>query len=265
MDLRSRRPLAVVTGGSSGIGRELARQCIAHGHDVVLIADGDDVHDVAGQLGADVASVYSQQHDLSTYEGVEQAWREVQALGRPVDVLMLNAGVGVVGDFARESDLEAELRMVRLNCDSVIHLAKRVLPGMVARKSGRVLITSSVAATMPAALSAVYGATKAFDLSFAEALRAELEDTGVTVTAVQPGPTDTNFFRREGAENTRVARGHKDAPALVARQSWNAMMRGKHKLYAGSLRSRIMGWLGELLPEPTKARQHKKLLQPMPH
>jgi short-subunit dehydrogenase len=264
MEIGSRRPLAVVTGGSSGIGRELARQCIAHGFDLVLIADGDDVHVAAGQLGADVASVFSEKHDLATREGVEAACKEIQALGRPVDVLILNAGVGVTGDFAGETDLEEELRMIRLNCDAVVHLAKRLLPGMVERRSGRVLITSDVAGSMPAPREAVYCATKAFELSFAEALRGELQGSGVTVTVIQPEATDTDFFRRGHAENTRLGQLRKDDPALVARQAFTAMMHGKPRLHAGSWRSRLASFFLSLLPEKTRERRQKLLMQPLP-
>ncbi|AKF05499.1 SDR family NAD(P)-dependent oxidoreductase [Sandaracinus amylolyticus] len=257
------KPLAVVTGASSGIGLELARQCVANGFDVFLIADDAKIGDAAAELGGKGATVYARQIDLATYEGVEEAWREIAETGRPVDALLLNAGVGVSGDFVRDTSLDRELRMIALNCDSIVHLAKRVLPGMVARKKGRVLITSSVAAIIPASGTAVYGATKAFGLGLAEALRDELRDTGVTVTALQPGPTETPFFRRADMEHTRVGQQKKDDAALVAKQGFDAMMRGKHKLYGGSLKTRVMGAISELLPEPIKARAHGKLAEPV--
>ncbi|UJR81880.1 SDR family NAD(P)-dependent oxidoreductase [Sandaracinus amylolyticus] len=257
------KPLAVVTGASSGIGLELARQCVTNGFDVFLIADDAKVTEVADELRDKGATTYARQIDLATYEGVEDAWREIVETRRPVDALLLNAGVGVAGDFVRETSLDRELRMVALNCDSVVHLAKRVLPGMVARKKGRVLITSSVVALMPGSGTSVYGATKAFDLGFAEALRDELRDTGVTVTALQPGPTETQFFRRAGMEHTRVGQQRKDDAAIVARQGFDAMMRGKHKIYGGSLKTRVMGVLSEFLPEPIKARTHGKMTEPV--
>ena len=149
--------------------------------------------------------------------------------------------------------------MIALNCTSIVRMCKLVVPDMVALGSGHILITSSIAASMPAPFEAVYGATKAFDLSFAEALRDELRDTGVTVTAVQPGPTETNFFHRAGLDDTKVGRMHKDDPALVAKQAFNAMLKGDDKVLAGSLKTRLQGIAAEFLPEPMKARRHRKL------
>lgn len=152
--------------------------------------------------------------------------------------------------------------MISVNCIAVVHLAKQLLPAMVERGQGRVLITSSIAATMPAPFEAVYGATKAFDLSFSEALRNELKDTGVTVTAVQPGPTETNFFHRAGLDDTKVGQSEKDDPAQVAQQAYDAMMAGKDKVYAGSLKTRMQGVMTEVMPEAAKAQQHRKMVEP---
>jgi len=261
MATRTTRPLGVVTGGSSGIGLELAKQFIAHGYDVVIAADRR-VRGAQVELQSDgTANVYAVDVDLATREGCDKLCEEIRGLGRPVDALALNAGVGVGGEFIR-TDLEAEIRMINLNCVAVIRLAKQLLPDMVARGKGRVLITSSVAAIMPATYLAVYGATKAFDLSFSEALREELRESGVTVTALQPGATETDFFERAGLEDTKVGQQDKDDPALVAKQGFEAMMRGDHKVYAGSLKSRIQGLAGEIMPEPMKARQHAKMAEP---
>src|SRR3954468_18498035 len=147
-------------------------------------------------------------------------------MGRPVDAIALNAGVGVGGPFV-DTDLEAELRLIALNVSSVVQLSKYMLRDMVSRGEGRILYTSSIAAEMPAPFEAVYGASKAFDLSFAEALRNEMKDTGVTVTALQPGPTDTNFFHRAGLDATKAGQDKKDDPAQVAQQGYDAMMAGK--------------------------------------
>ena len=256
------RPFAVVTGGSTGIGRELARQFVKHGYDVLIVADDDAVDATARELGmADGARVYGRRIDLAEPIGVDRLWTEIQRLHRPVDAIALNAGVGVDGKFV-ETDLDAEIQMIDLNCTSVVRLAKRVLPGMVERGRGRVLITASVAATTPATYMAVYGATKAFDLQLAEALREELADTGVTVTALQPGPTDTRFFERAEMQDTKVGAEDKDDPALVAEQAFEGMMKGKDKVLAGSVKSRVMGAMNEILPEPMKAKRHAKLAKP---
>src|SRR5206468_4085832 len=204
------------------------------------------------------------QSDLSTYEGVEQLWREIEGTGRPVDVIAINAGIGVGGDFARETDLDEALKMVQLNVTSVVHLSKRVLKQMVARGEGKVLITSSIAGTMPAPLEAVYGATKAFDLSFAKALRNELKDTSITVTALQPGPTNTDFFHRAGLDDTKVGSEGKytNDPREVAEQGYKALMDGKDHIFSSSLKTKIQGEVGKFVPDSVKAEQHRKMAEP---
>jgi short-subunit dehydrogenase len=233
MGIGTNRPFAVITGASSGIGFELAKQCIQHDFDALICAEDDGIHDAAQHLGAAGASVEAVCADLATYEGVEALYRAINQSMRPVDALLLNAGVGVAGAFLL-TDLEEELRMIALNVTSIVHLAKRVIPRMVNRGSGRVLITSSIAATAPAPYLAVYGATKAFDLSFSEALRNELADTGVTVTALQPGATDTEFFDRADMDTTKLAQDRKADPEEVAREGFLAMMEGKDKVIAAS-------------------------------
>jgi len=254
----SNHKLAVITGASSGIGLELAKQCAANGFDVLVCAEDAAIRSVGGMLGARAQVV---QADLTTYDGVEQLVRAVEQTGRPVDALLLNAGVGVGGRFI-ETDLQAELAMIALNCNHTVHLAKLIVPAMVARGSGRVLITGSVVSTAPAPYQAVYGATKAFVMSFAEALRVEIADSGVTVTALQPGATDTNFFRRADMMDTRVGRGKKDDPAFVAKRGFDAMMAGKDSVLGGTLKNRLEGLANEFLPETIKARQVAKTTAP---
>ena len=257
----STRKLAVVTGASSGIGHELARQCVAHGFDVIACAEDDRITEAARTLEVDGARVRPVQADLATYDGVEELVDAVLGAGQPVDALLLNAGVGVGGRFL-ETDLDEELRMIGLNVAAVVHLSKRLLPHMVARGEGRVLITGSVASTNPAPYLAVYGGTKAFDLSFGEALRQELKDSGLTVTVLQPGATDTEFFERADMEDTKVAQSKKDDPADVARAGFEAMMAGKDSVYAASIKSKVMGLAGEVLPETTKAKLHGAQTRP---
>jgi short-subunit dehydrogenase len=256
------RPLALVTGASSGIGRELARLFVATGHDVVVTAEDAGLDHARAELTADGAHVEAVRADLATREGVEQLVAAVERLGRPLDALALNAGVGVGGPFL-ETDLEAELRMIALNVTAVVHLAKRLLPPMVARGRGRVLVTSSIAAEMPGPFEAVYAATKAFDHSFAEAIRNELKDTGVTVTSLQPGPTETNFFHRAGMDDTRVgASDTKDDAGQVAQQGFDAMMAGKDHVVAGSLLNKVQATLAQVTPDALKAQVHRKLAEP---
>ncbi len=255
------RQVAVVTGASDGIGYELARKFAENGFDLVVCAEDPGIAEAGQafeQLGARVARV---QADLATAEGVEKLWAQVKALGRPVDAVAINAGIGVNGAFA-ETDLAAELRLLNLNVVGAVHLAKRVVQEMAPRRSGRILFTSSIAGLMPAPFEAIYGASKAFLLSFSEALRNELKDAGVTVTALLPGPTDTDFFRRADMEDTKVGAGKKDDPADVAADAYEALMAGKEKVVAGSFKNKAQAAAARVLPDSAVAELHRKQGEP---
>jgi short-subunit dehydrogenase len=251
-------PLALVTGASSGIGLHLARELAGRGHDVVLCAEDAAVTTVADEVAAAFGNqVVAVQADLATAEGVERLVDRVQDLG-PVDVLAVNAGIGVAGPFV-ETPLEDDLRLLALNVTSAVHLTKRLLPGMVARGRGRVLVTSSVAATMPGPWYATYAASKAFLLSFAEAVRYELQDSGVTVTALMPGPTDTDFFRRADMQGRAVDDMHKDDPADVARDGVDALLEGRDHVVAHAWRNKVQAGLLKGMPEAAKAATHAQM------
>jgi len=179
-----------------------------------------------------------------------------------VDALALNASVGVNGDFARDIPLEDDLRLIAVNITSAVHLAKRVLPGMVDRGAGKVLVTSSIAAEMPGPYYATYAASKAFLQSFAQAIRHELKDTGVTVTALQPGPTDTEFFDRAGMQDTVADNSSKNDPAEVAREGFEALMAGKDAVVAGSLKNKAQVAAARVLPERAQAVTHAAQTKP---
>lgn len=258
----STRPLAVVTGASSGIGYELAKQFAQNGFDLLVTATGESINQAAQtfeKLGAKVETV---QADLVTYDGVEALYSKIKATNRPVEAIAINAGVGVGGDFVRETDLQEELNLINLNVVSSVHLAKRVLKDMVERGKGRVLFTASIASLQPGPFEAVYAASKAFVHSFAEAIRNELKDTGVTVTALMPGPTDTNFFHRAGMDDTKVGADKKDDPAEVAKQGFEALMAGKDDTIAGSLKTKLQGMVSKVLPDTVNAETHRQLSEP---
>src|SRR3984885_5768066 len=219
--------LALVTGASSGIGLSLASDLAKRGYDLVVCSAGDRVQ-TAAQLQVPEAEIVAVQADLATSEGVEKLWERVTGLGRRLDIACINAGVGVEGLFA-ETDLDAELNMVELNCASTVHLAKHVVQHMKSQGEGKILFTASIAGEMVAPREAVYAASKAFVLSFAHSLRYELRESGVSVTALQPGPTDTDFFHRAGMDDTKVGSGGKSEsqPADVARQGIEALFAGK--------------------------------------
>jgi uncharacterized protein len=254
------RSLAVVTGASSGIGYELAKQFAMNGFDVLICAEDDAVTSAAATLSESGAMVRGLKVDLTTYEGVEHLVAEIQATGG-LDVVAFNAGVGVAGPFLATS-LEEDLRLLQLNVASVVHLAKRVLPDLVRRGEGRVLFTASVASTMPGPYYATYAASKAFVLSFAEAVRHELKDTGVTVTALMPGPTDTDFFDRAGMQDTPVGAADKDDPADVARDGFEALMAGKDHVVAGSRMNKAQTAAAKVMPERLKAAAHARMTEP---
>jgi uncharacterized protein len=254
------RPLAVVTGASSGIGLELARLFAADGFDLVVAAEDDELETAAHALRTGVGrTVEAVQVDLATPEGVEELAARVE---RPPHALALNAGIGAGGAFVGGTNLRDELRLIDLNVRSTVHLAKLLLPRMVERGAGRVLITSSVASTMPGPFQAVYNASKSFDQSFALALRNELKDTGVTVTSLMPGPTETEFFARADMLDTKLGAADKDDPADVARDGYEAMMAGKDRVVSHSLSTRAQGHGSRFLPDFAKAEMHRRQAEP---
>lgn len=249
------RRLAVVTGATAGIGRELARVFADNGFDVVVSAEDERVDEVAAALRDDSGViVHGVRSDLATFDGCEQLVDAVAELGRPIDAIALNAGVGVTGDFARDTELRDHLRLIDLNVSSTVHLARRFAPAMIARKSGRILITSSVAISTPVPYQSTYAASKAFVHSFAQALRSELADSGVTVTALQPGGTDTEFWARSGAEDSQITRADMSDPADIARTGYDAMMRGDDHVIAGKLSHKLAEKVGAVLPDKLSAR-----------
>lgn len=255
------RPLALVTGASSGIGRELAKRFAETGFDLVVAAEDVELDDAVEELRGMGATVAPVSVDLTRREDVERLVAAVRGSGRPLAAAAVNAGVGAGGPVV-DNDLDAELAVVELNCASTVHLGKRVAQDMVARGEGRILFTSSVASQAPQPFQAVYGASKAFVQSYALALREELKDTGVTVTALLPGPTETEFFERADLEDTRVGQAEKDDPAQVARQGFDGLMKGEASVFGGSLTSRAMGRLSAMTPDSVGAKVTRPMAGP---
>ncbi|MBE7158750.1 MAG: SDR family NAD(P)-dependent oxidoreductase, partial [Rhodospirillales bacterium] len=235
---------AVVTGASSGIGYNLAQVFAENGYDLVIASEGDGIHQAAQDLQSPGVSITPVQVNLASFEGCQQLWQQVESTGRTLDAIAINAGVGVGGLFA-DTDLEKEINLVRLNCESTVHIAKYAVRKMTAQGQGKILITSSIAGEMVAPKEAVYAASKAFDLSFAKSLRFELQDTGITVTALQPGPTNTNFFERADLGDTKAGTEGKQEsqPYEVARQGFEALMKGDEHVYTASWKTKVEGSL----------------------
>ncbi|OQO94574.1 SDR family NAD(P)-dependent oxidoreductase [Saccharomonospora piscinae] len=256
-------PLVVITGASTGIGRQLAHEFARHGFDLVLTADDDLLDTTVEEVGARGTRVRGMRADLATYAGTMELAERLDALERPVDVLILNAGVGAGGPFAGQTSLHDQLRVVDLNVAGTVHLAKRLLPSMVERGSGRLVVVSSTVAGLPGPYQATYNASKAFVSSFAAAIAVELRGTGVTVTTVLPGLTDTEFFARAGLRNTKLgALSFKDDPVRVARQTYAAVVAGRAHVVTGPAYNWLFVLAGRLLPDRLLARVHRVFSAP---
>ena len=219
---------ALITGASSGIGFELARCFARDGYNLLMVAHyRGKLQDAANKIQQEFPSVQVDTIalDLSKDNAPEKLFNEVQQRGRQLDVLVNNAGFGEYGPFS-ESDLQKELAMIHLNVIALVHLTKLFLPSMLNRNSGKILQLGSVASFMPAPLQSVYGATKAFILSFSEALQEELKESNVTVTVLCPPATDTNFFKVAGAQDSKIAQGNLATPEEVAAGGYEALMKG---------------------------------------
>ncbi|MEU0471364.1 SDR family NAD(P)-dependent oxidoreductase [Streptomyces olivaceus] len=255
----SSRPLALVTGASGGIGYELAALFAEHGHDLVINAEDDRLEHAARRLRESGVEVRAVRADLRSPDRVD---RLVAALtGLALDVAALNAGVGRGGAFV-DTDPDDDRSVIDLNVTSTVRLAKPLLRDMVDRGVGRLMFTSSVAATMPGSFQSVCNASKSFVQSFAQALQEEVEGTGVTVTSFMPGPTETDFFRRAGMTDTKVGTMPKDDPAQVARQAYDAVMKGRGKLVTGSAKTKAQGAADKVLPDRVKAAVHSLMAEP---
>ena len=256
--------LALVTGASSGIGLSLAKELAGRGYDLVISSAGVRLDEVSQELAETGVLVMPVQADLATREGVDELWSRVQSMGSPLDVACLNAGVGVGGLF-QDTHLDEELKMINLNCSGTVLLAKYLVQQMLRQGSGKIFFTASIAGEMVAPREAVYAATKAFVLSFAHSLNYELRDTNITVTALQPGPTDTDFFHRAGMDNTQVGQEGKSEsqPDAVAHQGLDALFAGKDHVYAASAKTKLEGMLSNVVPGGVKGAMHEKMAKPI--
>ena len=251
------RPLAVVTGASSGIGFHLARLCGENGFDLIIAADGK-IGDAVGPLQATGAAVQAIEVDLSTQAGVDGLLATIG--NRPVDALLANAGHGLGRAFL-DQDFDEIRNVIDTNITGTLYLIHSVARRMQAADSGRILITGSIAGFMPGTFQAVYNGSKAFVDSFAGALRNELKDTRLTVTCLMPGPTDTDFFERADMMDTKVGTGKKDDPAAVAKVGFDAMMAGDGDVVAG-FKNKVQAALANVTPSKLLATAHRKMAEP---
>lgn len=253
--------LCVITGASSGIGYELAKKFAANDFDLLVVAEDAGIAEAAQAFENLGANVTKAQIDLSKEEGVEELYRIIKNTARVVEVLCVNAGVGVGGASFDKTDLQKEMNLIKLNVLSVVQLTKLVLKDMLAVGHGKILFTSSVAAFMPGPYESVYSASKAFVQSFAESLHEENKDKGITITSLQPGPTETNFFHRAGMDDTKVGGQKKDDPVKVAEDGYNALMKGEENRISG-LKNRVQANIAKVVPQNVAAKMHKTMTKP---
>lgn len=255
---RTSRPLALITGASTGIGYYLAKECAAHGCDLLIAADEAKIEKAAENLRAFDVAVTAIKTDLAQTEGVDTLL--AAANGRPIDLLLANAGRGLGKGFLDQDFAEVRF-VIDTNVTGTVYLIQRVGREMRHRGAGKILITGSIAGFMPGTYQAVYNGTKAFLDSFSFALRAELNDSGVTVTCLMPGATETDFFVRADMLDTKVGQANKDSPAMVAKVGFDAMMDGKGDVVSG-WQNKMRSAIANIMPAGLLAEQHRKMAAP---
>ena len=252
------RPLAIVTGASTGIGYELAKCCAEHGFDLLVAADEPEISDAAQDFRTLGVAVEAIEADLATIEGVDKLYAAIN--GRPVGALLANAGRGL-GHAFLDQNFDEVRHVIDTNVTGTLYLIQKVGRDMQARGQGRILITGSIAGFMPGTYQAVYNGTKAFLDSFSFALRAELKETGVTVTCLMPGATETDFFERADLMDTKVGQQKKDDPADVAKVGFDAMMKGEGDVVSGWM-NKLRSAIALVTPAEMLAEQHRKMTAP---
>ncbi|HTU09957.1 MAG TPA: SDR family NAD(P)-dependent oxidoreductase [Allosphingosinicella sp.] len=253
----SQRKFAIVTGASTGIGLELAKLAAQEGYDLLVVADTPlvDASAALKDFGVEVRSVET---DLSTGPGVDRLLDA--AGGRDIDLLCANAGHGLGHGFLDQAPRDWR-HVIDTNITGTLLLIQRVAKEMVSRKDGKILITGSIAGFTPGAFQAVYNGSKAFIDSFAEALRNELKDTGVTITTLMPGATETEFFARADMLDTKVGQSDKADPADVAKDGWEAMKAGQGHVVSG-WSNKLTVAMAHVTPASMLAEQHRKMAEP---
>jgi uncharacterized protein len=252
------RPFAIVTGASTGIGYELAKCCARNGFDLLVAADEPEIYKAADDFRALGVEVWPLQVDLATLEGVDTLYEATQ--GRPCDALLANAGHGLGYAFL-DQNFDDIRHVIDTNVTGTIYLVHRVGKDMRNRGNGRILLTGSIAGFIPGSFMAVYSGSKAFIDSFSFALRNELKDSGVSVTCLMPGPTETEFFERADMLDTKLGQSEKDNPVDVAKAGFEAMMNGEGDVVTG-WKNKVMSAAALVTPSDLLAELHRKQAEP---
>ena len=250
--------LAIITGASTGIGFELARECARNGFDLLIVADEPAIETAADTLRQGGAKVEAVEADLATTEGVDTL--VAASADRPIAALLANAGRGLGRGFV-DQDWADIRRVIDTNVTGTVYLLHQVVARMKARNNGRILITGSIAGFMPGTYQAVYNGTKAFLDSFSFAIRHELKGTGVTVTCLMPGATETDFFERADMMDTKVGTAKKDDAAKVAKDGYDAMMKGEGDVVSG-WHNKLQAAIAHITPASLLAEAHRQMAQP---
>lgn len=252
-------PIALITGASTGLGREFARLCARDGYDVVLTSRSlPQLEELAAEIQRNTnRAARVIEKDLSIPDAAREVFDELTSAGLNIELLINNAGFGLVGRFWELDEIQ-QMQMVQLNVGALTHLTRLFLPGFVQRRGGRILNIASTAAFQPGPLMAVYYATKAYVVSFSEAVHNEVREYGVTVTALCPGPTKTEFDKRAGGANTKLFKGRNvmDARA-VAEIGLAAMKAGKPLVVAGRINT-AMAFLTRFAPRQFAASMARR-------
>ncbi|MEZ0485317.1 SDR family NAD(P)-dependent oxidoreductase [Fibrella aquatica] len=255
---------ALITGASSGIGQELAKLFAQDGYNLVLVARSEDTLHRLSEVfemnyGTENTTVIGK--DLSEVNAAQEVYDQVKAKGITVDVLVNDAGVSTYGKFANETDWETEKSMIQLNVVTTTLLTKLFLKDMVARNEGKVLNLASLVSITPFPLQAVYAATKSYVWNLSQSLVNELKDTNVTVTALMPNATDTDFFNKAGASDILATEILDDA-AMVAKDGYEGLMAGKAKVVPGGVKNKLTEVMAYVAPQQMLAGQMRTLNTP---
>ena len=259
--MNNEKGYALITGATSGIGLELARLFAKDNYNLIIVARDEaelaTTKDALESTGVDVVTIAK---DLFNPNGPFEVYDEVRSKGLEVTVLVNNAGQGMYGLF-QDTEIRRELDIIQLNIASLIVLTKSFLKDMLQRGEGKILNTSSIASQAPGPYQSVYHGTKAFVQSFTEALRNEVKDSGITVTALLPGVTDTDFFNKAEMNESKVVQGKMADPADVAKDGFDALMRGDDKVVSGFM-NKVQVTLGNVMTDPMKAAQMRNQQEP---
>jgi short-subunit dehydrogenase len=254
---------ALITGASSGIGQELAKLFAKDGYNLVLVARSTDkLNELGGkfwdEFGVETTVITK---DLSEENAAQDVYNQVKEKNISIDVLVNDAGVGLYGMFATETDWEREKSLIHLNVLTTTLMTKLFLKEMVERNEGKILNLASLVSITPMPLMAVYAATKAYIYNFTQSLINELKDTKVSVTALLPNATDTDFFNKAGAANTKATE-NLDDPTSVAKDAYNALMKGASKVIPGGLVNKAYEVASYVAPQEALAGMMRKTMEP---